>query len=114
MRFGRFFAVVVLFILCGGAFGSAVGGLVGYAVPSSLKVFFGEVKKEKPPAPGELVIRDSETTIGVAPQKGLPWQGAALGGAAGLVLGLLAGIFLAAVDQVITAIREHGRPPGAM
>jgi len=118
MRFTRLLAVVVSVTLCGGIFGAAVGGLVGFAVPSSLKVMFGVGKTTVPTDAPQA--QSSQTTgatgtgttgtqghagIGIERQSGMAATGAALGGAWGLILGMMAALLLAALDQVILVAR---------
>ena len=116
MNFSRLFVVVIVVTLCGGAFGAAVGGLVGFAGPNSLSVFFGIQKPQ--------VVEDTSQNnrarldappeghtarFSVSPQRetNLASYGAALGGASGLVLGSMLGILLAVADQLILLFRER-------
>ncbi|MEX1089711.1 MAG: hypothetical protein WEC36_10890 [Phycisphaeraceae bacterium] len=118
MRFFRLLLVVTAITVCGGVFGAAVGGLVGYAVPSSLKVMFGVEKDKLEPdavalgqreaAPGSVASSQQSHTqfgVGLDTSTHMAPAGAALGGAWGLVSGAVAGLFLGALDQIIILIR---------
>lgn len=106
MQFSRLFLVLVFTTAVAGLFGASVGGLLGYAVPSSLRVFFGvgteELSKEK--AEREAA-KGTGATIALQPDRSFAAQGAALGGAFGLVLGAIIGVILGIADQILSAMR---------
>jgi hypothetical protein len=119
MRFTRLMVVVVSVTVCGGIFGAAVGGLVGSAVPSSLKVMFGvgktRVQTDAPASPVPTATPDAAGStvtdtqghagVGIERQSGMAATGAALGGAWGLILGMMVALLLAALDQIILVVR---------
>src|SRR5437867_3521381 len=98
MSFFRLLVVTLLAVLLSGAFGACVGGLLGYAVPSSLSVFFGSEATGKAAgktAEGAASEPSSrKVQVGLEPQNNLALQGAALGGAMGLVVGAILGFML--------------------
>ena len=105
MVISRLIFVMVLCIAFGGGFGALVGGLVGYAVPSSLKVFVC-VTKTDTDASSSTQEKGASAKVGLDPEAhGLWQQGAALGGAFGLIGGALAGMIVAAMDQLLTVLR---------
>ena len=122
MAFYRLLIVTALVSILGGLFGASVGALLGYAVPSSLSVFFGtdaNAKHDKnfhteTPAAGEPINRRVE--LGVDAQKNMAAQGAAVGGALGLVVGAFLGFLLGIVDQSLHLIRGifHARKEAAL
>ncbi|MCY3023340.1 MAG: hypothetical protein NTW87_30545 [Planctomycetota bacterium] len=119
MNFGRFCLVLGLTICAAGVFGAVVGGLLGYAVPSSLNVIFGvsaqdlakDKKLERAPEEGAGVKKEASASINVSPDKSIAAQGAAVGGAFGLILGVLAGAVLGVADQIVLLLRGGGRKP---
>lgn len=118
MRFIRFVLVAVIATLLLGAFGGAVGGLIGYAVPSSLNVMFGvgANQTQTDPAFSRAVGEDKTLSIEVQKQRGMTGVGAALGAAWGLILGLAIGLIIAVVDQIVLLIRaavDSRRPPAS-
>lgn len=108
MRFLRFFVIVILMTLFFGSFGAGVGGLVGYAVPSSISAMFGV--KHHDIASDPAYARSAEPqpmamSIGVQKQRSMTSEGAALGAAWGLILGLGLGVIISLVDQLVLVIR---------
>ena len=122
MAFYRLLIVTALVCILGGLFGASVGALLGYAVPSSLSVFFGteatgktdKSPRAETPAAGEPINRRVE--LGVDSQKNMAAQGAAVGGALGLVAGAFLGFLLGIVDQTLHLIRGifHARKEAAL
>lgn len=111
MIISRLIFVLILCIAFGGAFGAAVGGLLGYAVPSSIRVFVG-VNKVDDSTKDQASEKSASAKVGVDPEtRGFFTQGAALGGAFGLIGGALAGLIVGAIDQLLTVLR--GRPAQA-
>ena len=107
MQYSRLFLVLVLTTAVAGLFGASVGGLLGYAVPSSLRVFFGVGAEELSRDRTEReAAKGTGATIALQPDRSFAAQGAALGGAFGLVLGAVIGVVLGVADQILTAIRE--------
>ncbi len=110
MQFTRLILVVALSTAFSGLFGATVGGLLGYAVPSSLKVFFGvgsdELSKDKSFAREGEPAKGTAATISVQPDRSIPMQGAAVGGAFGLILGVGIGVLLGIIDQIVLSLRE--------
>ena len=107
MLISRLMFVMGLCIAFGGGFGALVGGLVGYAVPSSLRVFVG-VTKTDTDASSSTQEKGASAKVGLDPEAhGLWQQGAALGGAFGLIGGALAGMIVAALDQLLTVLRSR-------
>ena len=103
MNFLRFISVALIVTLCGGIFGAAVGGLIGYAVPTSLHAFFGVSKAEA--AADDKDRSSTKIEAGLGEGKNLWTQGAALGAAWGLVLGSFFGLIIAVADQVMITVR---------
>ena len=108
----RLLLVVTLTTLCGGSFGAAVGGLLGYAAPSGLDAMFN-INTHHNAIADEQRMADSieaqRTDASIAltprqPQEGVAAYGAALGGAWGLVLGAIVGLGLGVLDQIIVAV----------
>ncbi len=122
MRFLRFFLVILAVTLLTGTFGGVVGGLVGFAVPSSLRVMFGMDEggpnhmqssthsSMMPPTADAPAHRTatSRTDVGVAvtSDSSMASAGAAMGAASGLVLGVLLGIVIGIADQIILALSQ--------
>jgi len=112
MVISRLIFVLVLCIAFGGAFGAAVGGLLGFAVPSSVRVFVG-VSKTDASAQETSAEKSASAKVGVDPEtRGFFTQGAALGGAFGLLGGALAGLIVGAIDQLLTVLRGRPAQPG--
>ena len=122
MRFPRFILVLLLAVAGGGLFGASVGGLLGYAAPSSLKVFLGVepwhlnqdyAARQKGAAPSPAAEGAGvRATVGLEEPQRLAAQGAAVGGAAGLILGVALGLALGALDQLLLFLRERRSPAG--
>jgi len=119
MSFARFLIVTALITMLGGLFGACVGGLLGFAVPSSLSVFFGSESHGgdafKNPADVHSDPVGKKVAVGVDTQRNLLGQGAAIGGAFGLVFGALLGFLLGIVDQILHLVRGliNSRKDGA-
>lgn len=119
MRFFRLLVVVLLITLAGGLFGATVGGLMGYAVPSGMKAMFGVDKYEVQNDP-DITQRDGGTQVSLGMKLdgggGLLAQGAALGGAWGLVLGSMVALGVGLLDQLFLLLhasaqrRTNGSP----
>lgn len=118
MNLGRFFQVFLCSTVAGLMIGAVAGGLLGVAVPASLKVAVGskaapEVKAMQP-APSERepgVAASGEGTVMVQPERGLPSHGAAFGASCGLVTGALFGVLLGLIDQFLLAFRRDKQAP---
>ena len=114
MRFVRLFLVVLLVTLCGGVFGAAVGGLMGFATPNALEVVF-DVELEQASADQDVArIENSSgdaTSVSVAAtgERSLALYGASLGGSFGLIAGAVFGLGLGALDQIILALTAFAR-----
>ncbi len=112
MRVVRFFLVLLLFTVATGAFGALVGGLVGYALPRSLPVFVSTQTRD---GPGEAEdserSRTAEFGIGRPNAEQTPTSGAAVGAAAGLLLGGVLGMPFAILDQLLLAWRSRRKEP---
>lgn len=103
MSFFRLLAVTIGVAALSGLFGACVGGLLGYAVPSSLSMFFGSEGGKDGKATTDGINRKVE--LGIDSQKNMAGQGMALGGAFGLVVGAVLGFILGIVDQVLLLVR---------
>ena len=118
MSFVRFCFVLAVTICAAGIFGAVVGGLLGYAVPSSMKVIFGvsahdsgKDKTEQTLAEGGGVQKEAQASVLVNPEKSIAAQGAAIGAAVGLMLGAIAGVVLGVADQFVLLLRGlWGKP----
>jgi ABC-type antimicrobial peptide transport system permease subunit len=99
MRFTRLFIVVALITLAGGAFGAAVGALLGYAAPTALEAMFDTVMDEHDG--GRVGVK---LEVSGENQPGKTAHGAALGSAWGLVTGAAIAIVIGVIDQIILAV----------
>lgn len=113
MRFFRLFIVVILVTLCGGAFGGAVGALVGFATPNALEVFFNvELESTSDDVDAQRDSGHDGTTVAIAAsgEKSFTLYGASLGASFGLVCGAMVALVVGVLDQLLLAIlrlRRH-------
>lgn len=113
MRFFRLLVVVILVTLCGGAFGAAVGALVGFATPNALEVFF-DVELESTSDDSDAQRADNEgTTVAIAAsgEKSFTVYGASLGASFGLICGAMVALVIGVLDQLILALLQLRRSP---
>ncbi len=106
MRFFRLLTVIVIVTILGGGFGAAVGGLVGFAVPSSINAMFGVQSAQTVQDPAATRAGQGKTvSLAIQKERGMAAEGAALGCAWGLIFGVAIGVLLGALDQIILIIR---------
>lgn len=114
MRFFRLLVVVFLVTLCGGAFGAAVGALVGFATPNALEVFFDvELESTSDDSDADRPKQGDGTTLAIAAsgEKSFTVYGASLGASFGLVCGVMIALVVGVLDQLILALLQLRRSP---
>jgi hypothetical protein len=107
MRFARLTVVTLLVTLSCGALGGAVGGLLGYAFPSS----FGFAVDAQGAAGGQATETEKggvqgQAAVQLQPPRSFTTIGGAVGAAFGLLGGAILGLLLGAVDQALLALRD--------
>ncbi|MEM7625306.1 MAG: hypothetical protein AAF333_06735 [Planctomycetota bacterium] len=115
MRLFRLLVVVTLVTLCGGAFGTAVGALVGFATPNALEVFFDvELENTSDDADAARAADSTGATVAVSAsgEKSFTVYGASLGASFGLVSGAMIALVIGVLDQLILALLHFRRPNG--